>query len=145
MTPEEFAKYDDELNRILKGFHISLFNLINMAEQIDPKNYHIEWVKKQISIALKIDKENIIKRMKDKMWDYRNEIMACDIAFFKNNQFSKHIKNDDNRPFMYSFLNMIKKKSESLSKEEINSIWEETKNILLYCIEYKRLVKDYDE
>ena len=145
MTPEEFAKYDDELNHILKNFHYSLFNLINMAEQIDPKNYHIEWVKKQMSIALKIDKENIIKRMKDKMWEYRKEIIGHDMAFFKNNQFSKYIKNDDNRPFMYSFLNMLKKKSETLSQEEIDKIWEETDNLLLYCIEYKRLIKDYDE
>jgi hypothetical protein len=116
-----------------------------MAEQLDPRNYHIEWVKKQMSIALKIDKENIIKRMKDKMWEYRKEIIAHDMAFFKNNHFSKYIKNDDNRPFMYSFLNMLKKKSETLSQEEIDKIWEETDNLLLYCIEYKRLIKDYDE
>lgn len=145
MNAEEFAKYDDELNRILKDFHGALFNLINIAEQIDSKNYHLAWVKRQMDLVRKIDKENIIKRMQDKMWDYRTEIVQRDINFFKNNQFSKYIKDDDNRPFMYSFLNMIKKKIDTLSEDEMSAIWDIINQLLLSCIEYKRLIHDYVE
>jgi hypothetical protein len=148
LTKEEFEKYDDELNRILKDFHNAIFNVINIADQIDPKNYHIEWVKVHMDLARKIDKENIIKRIKDKFWEFRNKIKSRDIAFFKdsshqNTMFGKYIKNDENRPFMYSFINMIKKKVDTLSKEELDAIWDELIKILISCIEYKRLIQDY--
>lgn len=145
MSKEEFAKYDDEMQRILKDFYATLFNIINMAEQIDPKNYHIMWLKQQMDIVRKIDNEFVIKRLKDKLWTYRREIKERNVDFFKNNQFSKFVKNDDNRPFMYSFINMIKKKLDVLSPEELDAIWTGTTKLLLCCIEYKRLTNDYEQ
>jgi len=144
MNAEEFAKYDDEMQRILKDFYAAVFTIINMAEQIDPKNYHIMWLKQQMAIVRKVDNEFVIKRLKDKMWTYRKEIKERNVDFFKNNQFSKFVKNDDNRAFMYSFINMIKKKLDILSPEELDAIWNETTKLLICCIEYKRLTNDYD-
>ena len=144
MNKEEFAKYDDELNRILKEFHYAVFGIITIAESIDPKNYYISWVKQQIDIFRKIDKENIIKRLKNRFWDFRKEIMAHDLAFFKNNQYSNYIKNDENKQFMYSFVNMLKKKIDELSPEEIEKVWELIEKVLISCIEYKKLIKDWD-
>ena len=145
MNNEEFEKYDNELNIILKDFHNALFKIICISEKIDPKNYHITWVKGQIDLFRKIDKENIIKRVKDKFWYYRKEIMEENLAFFHANQFSKFIKNDENKTFMYSFVNMLKKKIQLLSKEEMDYIWQLIKQILISCIEYKKLINDYDD
>jgi hypothetical protein len=145
MTEEEFVKYDDEMKLILRKFHNALFDLINVAESIDPKNTHVTWVKQQIDIFRKIDRENIIRRLKDKMWDYREQIMNKDLDFFKQNQFSKFIKNDDNRQFMYSIINMLKKKIETLEPEAIEVIWDIILQLLMSCIEYKKLTRDYDE
>jgi len=145
LSSEEFAKYDDEMQRILKDFYSTLFNMINMAEQIDPKNYYILWLKQQIDMVRRIDNEFVIKRMKDKLWAYRKEIKERDVNFFKNNQFSKFVKNDDNRSFMYSFINMVKKKLDYLQPEELNAVWDNTTKMLLCCIEYKRLTNDYEE
>jgi hypothetical protein len=145
MSKQEFEIYDDELNRILKYFHTAAFRIIAIAEAIDPKNHYIEWVKQQIHLFRKIDKENIIRRMKDKLWDYRNEIMAHNMEFFKTNQFSKYIKNDERKQFMHSFIGMLQKKFDDLKPEESAEIWDNVEKLLIACIEYKKLIKDYDE
>jgi hypothetical protein len=144
-TDKEFDKYDDELNSILKEFHATLFDVIKYAEKIDPHNANIAWVKDQIFIVHKLDKENIIKRVQDKFWHYRQEIMDRNIEFFTNNQFSQFIKNDQHKSFMYSFVNMIKKKVLGLSEPELNILWTYMEVILKCCVAYKKLIRDYDE
>ena len=145
MNAAEFAKYDDELNDILKSFHTAVFDLIYIAENVDPKNYYITWVKQQIDIFRKIDKENIIKRMKNKLWENHKQIMNHDLDFFKQDKhITKYIKNDENREFMFSVINMLKKKIETLSPEELEAVWNVLEQILAACIDYKRLVHDYD-
>lgn len=145
MDAAEFAKYDDELNGILKVFHTSVFDLIHIAESVDPRNYYVTWVKQQIDIFRKIDKENIIKRMKDKLWENHKQIMNRDLDFFKQDKhITKYIKNDENREFMFSVINMLKKKVDILSPEELEAIWDVLERILSSCIDYKRLVRDYD-
>lgn len=140
----DFDKYDDELNKILKQFHGALFKIIKISEKLDPKNFYITWLKQQINIFRKIDKENIIKRAKDKFWFYRKEIMGHDISFFHTNQFNKFVKDDENKQFMYSFINMLKKKIDDVPEEEKQVIWGQMEIILETCILYKKLVKDYD-
>jgi len=144
MDSLRFNEYDDELNKILREFHGAMFKVIKIAEKLDPKNYYITWVKQQIDILRKIDKENIIKRCKDKFWHYQKEIINHDIAFFHNNQFTNFIKDDDNKQFMYSFVNMLKKKINNISDEEKQQIWELLEKVLEMCIAYKQLVGDHD-
>ena len=45
--------------------------------------------------------------MKDKFWEYREPISNREESFFKNNQFSKFIKEDENKKLMYSMINMF--------------------------------------
>lgn len=143
LSKEEFEKYDDELNNILRDFHSAIFKIIGIASSIDPKNYYIVWVKQQIDLVRKIDKENIIKRCHEKFWYYREEICSHNLDFFNKNEFSRFIKNDDNKSFMYGFVNMLKKKVNDLSEDQTNIIWNLLEKILETCIRYKKLIGDY--
>lgn len=144
ITQNDFNKYDDELNEIIKEFHRAIFKVIEIAEKVDPKNYYVSWVKQQVHLFRKIDKENIIKRVKDKIWHYREEVMNHDLNFFYANQYSQYIKEDENKQFMYSFINMLKKKIKDLSEEEKEIIWGLLEKVLETCIRYKKLVGDYE-
>ena len=61
-----------------------------------------------------------------------------------NNQFSKFIKEDNNKKMMYSMINMFKNKFEGLTLVEKHKIWDSLQILLACCIKYKELIGDYD-
>jgi hypothetical protein len=143
LSQKEFEIYDDELNLILKEFYTATFKIINIAISIDPKNHYISWVRQQIDLVRKIDKENIIKRVHDKFWFYRKEIIDRDTEFFNRAEFSRFIKKDENEKFMYSFVNMIRKKISDLTDEQKDIIWYHLEAMLTTTVRYKKLIGDY--
>lgn len=133
-----------EKNVLLKKFYRVLSHIFKIAEKIDGKNIHLIWIKNQVSLARRFDEEEIIFRMKDKFWEYREPICNREDDFFKNNQFSKFIKEDENKKMMYSMINMFKSKYNTLTEDERNHIWDLTQIILACCIKYKELIGDYE-
>lgn len=129
---------------LLKKFFRVLSHMFKIAEKIDGKNIHLLWIKNQVALARRIDGEEIIKRMKDKFWEYRDPICNREDDFFRNNQFSKFIKEDNNKKMMYSMINMFKNKYEGLTSVEKNQIWDLIQILLACCIKYKELIGDYD-
>lgn len=154
MTSEPSQNYSDDIKEItgitdvevlLKKFYRVVSHIFKIAEKIDGKNEHLIWVKSQVSIARVIDKEEVIFRIKDKLWEYRDAITKRDDDFFRNNQFSKFIKEDNNKKMMYSMINMFKNKFDSLNSSEKEQIWDQIQILLACCIKYKQLTNDYDE
>ncbi len=143
LSSDEFEKYDDQLNNILNRFHTAIFKIINIAMEIDPKNTYIAWVRDKIILVSKVDKEAIIKRVHEKFWFYKEEIINRNTDFFHKAEFSKFIKDDENKSFMYSFVNMIRKKINELNDEQKDVIWDYLQTILGTVIEYKKLILDY--
>jgi len=134
-----------ELDTILREFHSHAFRLIKLLKKEYPDNIEVDWLRQRASLARSIDPFLIINRCKDKFWYYRKEILSKNADFFMNNKFSKFIKNDENKTFMYTLVNIIKNKAKELSTEEMDYLWGITQDMLISVIKYKKLIKDYDE
>jgi hypothetical protein len=133
-----------EKHILLKKFYRTLSLLFKIGEKIDEKNIHLLWIKNQVALGRRLDEDEIIFRMKDKLWEYREQIINRNEDFFKNNQFSKFIKNDDRKKLMYSMINMFKNKISGLSKEGRDEIWNLIQLLLACCIKYKELIGDFN-
>lgn len=137
------ADIDKECDLILDQFHSAVFNLIKMSKKIEPNNPDIEWLHKQASLARSTDHTAIISRSKDKIWAYREKILNHDEKFFLENNFKQFIKDDSNKNFMYSLVNLFKSRFSSLSTEEKDKIWAQAEILLKCVIQYKKLNHEY--
>lgn len=126
-----------DLNSITIEFNSAVFKILKLCKQFEPDNIDIEWLHKRLSFARDHDTLLIIERSKDKIWFYRNEILARNLDFFMENNFNGFIKNDDNKPFMYTLLNTIKKRIPDLSECEKSRIWDLVNQLLIYVTMYK--------
>lgn len=135
----------DEISAVIDDFHTIIFKLVKICKKIEPNNIDIEWLQNTLSLARGVDPLLIINRAKDKIWFYRNEIIAEDTDFFMKNNFSNFVKNDENKTFMYTLLNLIKRRFLERTEEEKKYIWSLTKLLLGHVIKYKKLIGDYAE
>jgi hypothetical protein len=132
-----------EMSDVLLSFHSYIFKLIKLVKKCEPNNPDIEWLQNKAALARDVDPLIIINKCKDKFWHYRDQILERDIDFFLNNKFSKFIKNDENKTFMHTLLNIFKKKIIDLSDAEKNMLWDIMHGILLNIVQYKKLSGDY--
>lgn len=134
-----------EISVVLLEFHSLVFKLIKIAKKYEPTNVDIEWLKNKLSLARDLDPLMIITRAKNKIWHYRKQIKERDLDFFMNHKFKKFIKNDENKTFMYTLFNLIKKRFLELSENEQNLIWDLVYNLLICVAKYKKLTNDFNE
>jgi hypothetical protein len=87
-----------------------------------------------------IDPLFIMHRCHDKMWIYRKEILEENEDFFMHNKFDQYIKNDDNRTFMFSLIDLLKQKIPKLNMSEKKELWKLIQNMLESVIKYKMIV-----
>jgi hypothetical protein len=134
-----------EVSDVVDEFHSVVFKILKICKKIEPNNIDIEWLQNKLSLARDVDPLMIINRSKDKIWYYRQQILNEDGDFFLNNTFAPFIKNDKNKTFMYTLLNLIKKRFAERSNEEKKMLWGLGKSMLASVIKYKKLIKDYSE
>ncbi len=135
---------EDE-NQILDEFHSTVFKILKLCRKIEPNNIDVEWLHSKLTLARDIDPLLIMNRSMDKIWIYRDEILDRNLDFFINNKFDKFVKNDENKTFMYTLINLIKKRVLELSKEEKDVIWGLINKLLVSVIKYKKITGDYKQ
>ena len=74
---------------------------------------------------------------------YKDQIINEDVKFFMENKFGQFIKNDENRPFMYTMVNLIKNGYKDMSEPEKKMVWTLIKTLLKIVIEYKKAINDF--
>ena len=134
----------EELSNLLSGYHSLLFKLIKIAKKYDPNNEDIDWLQSKASLARDIDPLFIITKTKDKFWHFREQILNKDLNFLMEYKFDKFIKNDHNKTWMYTMIDLIKNKINDMSEEEKNYIWDIFKKILICVTKYKKIIGDYE-
>ena len=134
-----------DVDLIVTDFHSVIFKILRICRKIDPNNIDLEWINSKVSLARDVDPLLIISRCKDKLWAYHDEILREDENFFLNNKFSGFIKNDENKTFMYSFINLLKNKINDLSEAEKKLLWSLIKDMLACVIKYKKATNDFSQ
>ncbi len=130
---------------VVDEFNSVTFMILKIAKKFEPNSSDLEWLRKKMSLVRSFDQQCIILRSKDKIWNYRDQIIKRDLNFFINNNFGKYIKNDDNRTFMYTLINLIKRRVKSFSPQELAELWN-LANRLLGCVaKYKELTGDFTD
>lgn len=127
----------DDLIKITDEFNNTVFRILKICKHFEPNNIDIEWLHKRLTYARTNDSLLIMDRSKDKIWFYRNEILSRNLNFFMKNTFDGFIKDDDNKPFMYTLLNTIKKRIPDLSEKEKVDMWDLVNQLLVYVTMYK--------
>ena len=134
-----------DVSDVIDEFHSTVFKIIKICKKIEPNNIDIEWLQNKLSLARDIDPLLIINKAKDKLWFYREEIITQNLDFFIANNFSQFVKNDSNKTFLYTLINLIKKRFFERSEDEKKMIWALMKSMLVCVIKYKKLINDFVE
>lgn len=133
----------DEVNIIITEFHSTIFKILKICRKIEPNMLELESLQKKLGIARDLDPLLIINRAQDKIWMHREQIINEDVDFFMKNNFSEFVKNDENRPFMYTMINLVKQRYKEMSPQEKKEIWRLIKNLLLSVTKYKAATKNH--
>jgi len=133
----------DEVNIIITEFHSTIFKILKICRKIEPNMLELESLQKKLGIARDLDPLLIINRAQNKIWMHRDQIINEDVDFFMKNNFSEFVKNDENRPFMYTMINLVKQRYKEMSPQEKKEIWRLIKNLLLSVTKYKAATKDH--
>lgn len=133
----------DEVNGIITNFHGVMFKILKICRKIDPTSIELESLQSRIGLARDIDPLLIINRCKDKVWMHREHIINENEEFFLKNKFTEYIKNDENKSFMHSLINLIKTKYKGLSAPEKKELWRLVKEMLRHIVEYKKATDDF--
>ncbi len=129
---------EETIDDAIDGFHKTLFSIMKIARYMEPNNSDLEWMAAKLRMAADMEPLHLISRFKNKIWDCRKQIMEKDKKFFIENSFDSYIKNDENKNFMQSLLNMIKKGIDRLTAQEEAHIWSLAQDLLRYTINYMR-------
>lgn len=133
----------DDVNEIITKFHSNIFKILKICRKIEPNNLELESLQGKLGLARDMDPLLIINRCKDKVWMHREQILDEDEEFFLKNKFANYIKNDENKSFMYSMVNLIKTKYKEMSTPEKKQIWRLIQAMLAHIVEYKKATNDF--
>ncbi|MGL5934196.1 MAG: hypothetical protein ACRCZI_01085 [Cetobacterium sp.] len=143
MHPINDRKLTDEVNTIITNFNSTTSTILRICKKLAPNQVELDSLQNIIKLAKDVDPLIIINRCKDKFWMHREYIINEDENFFLNNQFSSFIKDDENKSFIYSLINLIKSRYKTMSVGEKKQIWSLIKDLLKYVIEYKKSINDF--
>lgn len=129
---------DDIINDIITEFHSTIFKILKVCRKIEPNNIDLEWLQSKLSLARDIDPLLIINKCADKIWAHREYIITENSDFFLKNQYTEFIKNDENKSFLQSLVNLIKNKYTEISEQERKALWTLVKSMLGSIVKYKK-------
>jgi hypothetical protein len=133
----------DEIIDIVKKFHNKVFAVLKICKKLDPKSIELQHLHNIASLARDTEYLLIISRCKDKMWLHREHIINRDENFFLKNKFTQYIKDDENKSFMHSLVNVIQTGYRDISDTEKDMIWRLVQDMLKHVIEYKKAIGDF--
>jgi hypothetical protein len=133
----------EEVNDIVTRFHNVIFKIMKFCKQKQPDAVALDSLHRKLSLARDLDPLIIINRSKDKIWMYKDQIINEDEDFFINNKFGQFIKNDENKPFMYTMVKLIKDNFKKMSEPEKKMVWTLNQSLLKIVIEYKKITNDF--
>jgi hypothetical protein len=144
-VPQQKVKRDlsNEIWEVLNNFHREIFHILKLLEQSEPNNVHVAELHRILYFVREMDPTFIIERCKDKLWEYHEQITNEDMDFFRYNKFSKYIKNDKNKTFMYTLIELMKQKVLSISEAERKMLWNKTQLLTGYATKYKYLMGEF--
>ena len=129
---------DDDINDIIKEFHNTIFKVLKICKKIEPNNVELEWLHNKLSLARDIDPLMIINKCSEKIWAHREHIITENEDFFLNNKYTEYIKEDENKSFMYSLVDLLKDKYKVVSTSEKKVLWSLIKSMLASIVKYKK-------
>lgn len=132
----------EEVNIIVTSFHNVIFKIMKFCKQKQPDLLELESLHRKLSLARDLDPLVIINRSKDKIWMYKDQIINKDEDFFMKNKFGQFIKNDENRPFMYTIIKLIKDNYMKMTEPEKKLVWSLIQTLLELVIKYKKSTND---
>jgi hypothetical protein len=133
----------DEIIDIVNNFHKKVFKILKICKKIDPKSDELHRLHSAASLARDTEYLLIISKCKDKMWFHREHIMNRDENFFLNNKFTRYIKDDENKSFMHSLINVIQTGYREISAAEKDLLWQLVQDMLRHVVEYKKAIGDF--
>lgn len=133
----------DEINVIINKFHNTIFKILKICKKLEPNNATLSSLYARTSMARDIDPLLIITRAKDKIWLHRDHIINENADFFLQSQYLEYIKDDENKSFMHSLIDLVKTGYLRLSNAERTALWGLSKDMLKHVIEYKKATGDF--
>jgi|SRR6185436_8395970 len=133
----------DEIITIVQNFHTKVFNILKICKKLNPKSVELHQLHNIASLARDTEFLTIINRCKDKMWLHREHIINRNERFFLNNEFKQYIKDDENKSFMHSLINVIQTGYKDISENEKDILWRHVQDMLRHVIEYKKAIGDF--
>lgn len=133
----------DDVNKIIKEFHNHIFKVLKICNKLEPNNIELKSLQGKLSIARDSLPFLIIDRCKDKVWLHREHIITKNEDFFLQNKFLEYIKDDENKSFMHSMIDLIKCRYREMSDSEKKIVWNLIQAILKSIVEYKTAIGDF--
>lgn len=96
-------------------------------------------IKRIINLA---PKEELLIRTKDKVWGVRHHIIKKDRDFFFERDYSKMIKQDSNKAFIESLMDIVKNNYDELDQDEQNHYWTKAIELLNLVAKFKKAINE---
>jgi hypothetical protein len=138
------SEHQKKISNIVFSFNRQVSKITKVAKQIDPNDVNVEWIQRAVRVLRAESPLLILEKCMDKLWDNRAKIIACDRNFFvKTGNFSKYIKNDENKQWLEGVVEMVRRKQSVLTEKQLQLIWECLNQMLHYVIQYRIVTGDY--
>jgi hypothetical protein len=135
------SEISQAISEVLTDFHSVIFKILKIVKKLEPDNPDLDWLQNRLGLARDVDPLLIIETCKEKIWYYREFIIAKDEKFFVADNFGKFIKNDERKTFMYTLINLIRRRLSERSPAEKEKLWEFAQSMLKSVIQYKKLTE----
>lgn len=86
--------------------------------------------------------EELFIRTKDKVWAVRNHILGKNASYFLEKDYSGMIKQDSNKAFIETLMEIIKTNFQELDTSDQNEYWKKAATLLNYVGQFKKKMNE---
>ncbi len=117
----------------------NLLRILKIAQKISSQPAKIAWLRNEISIGSLSDPTFIMNKVKCRITDYSNKILAKDEQFFltTNTYMEEKFDKDEEREFVIAFIRMIQKSFADASVENRTIVWNYLTELTNAVLEYR--------
>ncbi len=117
----------------------NLLRILKIAQKISSQPAKIAWLRNEISIGSLSDPTFIMNKVKCRITDYSNKILAKDEQFFltTNTYMEEKFDKDEEREFVIAFIRMIQKSFADASVENRTIVWNYLTELTTAVLEYR--------
>jgi hypothetical protein len=133
-----------KLDKILFAFNRQLSKIIKMADQVDPNNADIDWIRRMLRILRDDSPSLVLEKCIDKFCDNSEQIIARDTDFFvTKHNFDEDVDENDNKEWVVGIINMIKEKQALLLPDQLSCMWDCLNKMLECIVQYRIITGDF--